>query len=155
MNRLARLIAVIIGTLLIAAVLINLSNVAGRYLLDKPIYWAEEGMVYLQIALVIIGAALVTRDNAHLRMDAVEHLMPARLKRKIDLVTALLTVVVTLVLTWYSVGIVAGMLENDQRSMVSQIPLAIPFGVLPLGFALIALFALLRLIALVRHADRR
>ena len=88
-------------------------------------------------------------------MDAVEHLMPARLKRKIDLVTALLTVVVTLVLTWYSVGIVAGMLENDQRSMVSQIPLAIPFGVLPLGFALIALFALLRLIALVRHADRR
>ena len=52
MNRLARLIAVIIGTLLIAAVLINLSNVAGRYLLDKPIYWAEEGMVYLQIALV-------------------------------------------------------------------------------------------------------
>ena len=97
MNRLARLIAVIIGTLLIAAVLINLSNVAGRYLLDKPIYWAEEGMVYLQIALVIIGAALVTRDNAHLRMDAVEHLMPARLKRKIDLVTALLTVVVTLV----------------------------------------------------------
>lgn len=155
MNRLVRLISVLIGLLLVAAVAINLSNVAGRYLLDSPIYWAEEGMVYLQIALVIIGAALVTRDNTHLRMDAVEHLMPKRLKRHIDIATALLSIVVAVILTWYSVGIVAGMIENDQRSMVSQMPLAIPFAVLPLGFSLIALFSLLRLLDLIRAEDRK
>ncbi len=151
MKFLDRLIAVIVGTLLLVAVAINMSNVAGRYLFDSPIYWAEEGMVFLQIAVVIIGAALVTRDNAHLRMDAVEHLMPRRLKRRLDIFTGVLTVVVALIVTWFSVGIVAGMIENDQRSMVSQMPLALPFSVLPLGFLLIALYALLRVIHLVRR----
>ncbi len=150
MKRLIAAMSIFVGTLLLVAVAINLSNVIGRYLFDKPIYWAEEGMVFLHVGLVIIGAALVTRDNAHLRMDAAEHLMPGRLKRWIDILTSVLTVVVALVVAWMSGGIVAGMIESEQRSVAMQLPLAIPYFAFPLGFALIALFALVRLVDLLR-----
>lgn len=151
MNRLAQAISIFIGMLLIAAVLINLSNVAGRYLFDKPIFWAEEAMVFLQIGMVVIGAALVSRDNAHLRMDAAEHFMPARLKRALDIAAGLITVVIALVVVWQSADIVIGMARNDQRSVALEAPLALPYSAFPLGFALIALFALLHVVRRLRQ----
>src|SRR5574338_691966 len=122
-DRLARAIGVFIALLLIAAVLINLCNVAGRYLFDKPIFWAEEGMVFLQIAIVVIGASAVSRDNAHLRMDAAEHLLPARLKRVVDLIALLATVAAALVVVWAACGLVLEMYESDQRSVALELPL--------------------------------
>lgn len=149
MMLLVRIVAGLVGALLLLAVAINFSNVMGRYLLDMPIYWAEEGMGFIQIAVVVIGAALVSRDNAHLKMDAVEHFMPPALKRWIDIATCLLTAVVALVVAWMASDIVGGMIENDQRSMAMNLPLAIPYSIFPLGFALIALFALARVVRLV------
>ncbi|MGQ0650819.1 MAG: TRAP transporter small permease [Betaproteobacteria bacterium] len=136
--------------LLLIAVAINFSNVVGRYAFDHPFGWAEEAMGLLQIGLVIVGASLVTRRNAHLRMDAVEHLVPAGIRRWLEVVAGVLTVAVALVVVVKSWGIVAGMLENDSRTIVLEVPLAVPYGTFLLGFGLVALFALLRVIALVR-----
>jgi TRAP-type C4-dicarboxylate transport system permease small subunit len=149
MQRLVRAVSMFVGILLLVAVGINFSNVFGRYLLDTPIFWAEEGMGFIQIAIVVIGAALVARDNAHLKMDAVEHFMPAALKRWVDVATAALTVVVALVIVWMASDVVMQMVQNDQRSMAMELPLAIPYSIFPLGFSLIALFALGRLVRLL------
>ncbi len=151
MKKLVAALSIFVATVLFVAVAINFCNVFGRYLLDKPIFWAEEVMGFLQVVLVVLGAALVTRDNAHLRMDAAEHLMPAALKRWIDVVAGVLTIGVALAVVWFSTGIIAGMLENDQRSMGVEFPLAIPYSAFPIGFSLIALFALARVIELVRR----
>lgn len=151
MKKLVAALSVFVGTVLFVAVAVNFCNVFGRYVLDKPIYWAEEGMGFLQVVLVILGAALVTRDNAHLRMDAVEHLMPARLKRWIDVLAGVLTVGVALTVAWISTEVVAGMFQNDQRSMGVEFPLGIPYSAFPIGFTLIALFALLRVVELLRR----
>ena len=148
MQRLVRIVSGFVGALLLIAVAINFSNVFGRYLLDTPIYWAEEGMGFIQIAVVVIGAALVSRDNAHLKMDAVEHFMSPGLKRRIDIATGVLTVVVALIIAWMASDVVMQMIENDQRSMAMELPLAIPYSIFPLGFALIALFALARVVRL-------
>jgi TRAP-type C4-dicarboxylate transport system permease small subunit len=150
MERLVRVVSALVGVLLLVAVAINFSNVSGRYLLDKPIFWAEEAMGFIQIALVVVGAALVSRDNAHLKMDAVEHFMPAALKRYVDIATGVLTAIVAVIVAWMAAEIVSGMIDNDQRSMAIDLPLAIPYSSFPIGFVLIALFALLRVVRLLR-----
>ena len=146
MERLARLVAALVGVMLIAAVAINFANVVGRYVFDKPLFWAEEAMSLLQVAFVVIGASLVTRDRAHLRMDALEHWMGAGLKRRLDAVTSLLTLAVALLVGWMAFEIVRDMARNDQRTMGADIPLAIPYSAFLAGFVLIALFALVRLL---------
>ena len=146
MERCARFIGVLVGTLLIIAVAINFANVVGRYVFDKPLYWADEAMSLLQVAFVVIGASLVTRDRAHLRMDALEHWMPPHLKQRLDVLTSALSVIVALIVGWMALEIVGDMLRNDQRTMGADIPLAIPYSAFLAGFVLIALFALLRLL---------
>jgi TRAP-type C4-dicarboxylate transport system permease small subunit len=151
MDRLAQLVSWFVALLLVAAVAINFSSVFGRYVLNQPLGWADEALGYLQVGLVVIGAALVTRRNAHLRMDAVEHLLPARIRPWLDVTAGILTVVVALVVVAMSWRIVSGLAANDTRTVVLEIPLAIPYSAFPIGFALIALFAALRVIALLRR----
>lgn len=151
MDRVAQLVSWFVALLLIAAVAINFSNVVGRYVFDQPLGWAEEALGFLQIGLVVIGASLVTRRNAHLRMDAAEHLMPAGMRRWLDVAAGVLTVAVALVVVAMSARIVLGLLQNDTRTVVLESPLGIPYSAFLFGFALIALFALLRVIALLRR----
>ena len=151
MNRLAQLLSWFVALLLIAAVAINFSNVVGRYIFSQPLGWADEALGYLQIGFVVFGAALVTRANAHLRMDAAEHLLPASIRRWLDVAAGIITIAVALVVVAMSWRIVSGMLANDTRTVVLEIPLALPYSAFPIGFALIALFALLRVIALLRR----
>jgi TRAP-type C4-dicarboxylate transport system permease small subunit len=151
MDRLAQLIGWLVAALLIAAVAINFSNVFSRYILDQPFSWGDEAMGYLQVALVVIGAALVTRANAHLRMDALEHFMSARVKRWLDIAVCIVTVIVAVVVAVMSWRIAAGMFENDTRSVALEIPLGIPYSAFVVGFGLMALFAALRLLALLRR----
>ena len=49
MARLLTLIRIVLGSLMLAAVVINFSNVVGRYAFSKPIFWADEAMVFIQI----------------------------------------------------------------------------------------------------------
>ena len=151
MNRLAKLVSWLVALLLIAAVAINFSNVVGRYVFSQPLAWAEEALGFLQIGFVVIGAALVTRANAHLRMDAVEHLLHASVRRWLDVAAAILTIAVGLVVAAMSWRIASGMLANDTRTVVLEIPLAIPYSAFLIGFALMALFAVVRVISLLRR----
>jgi TRAP-type C4-dicarboxylate transport system permease small subunit len=151
MDRLAQLVGWLIAALLAAAVAINFSNVFARYVLDQPFSWGDEAMGFLQVALVVIGAALVTRRNAHLRMDALEHFVSAGVKRWLDIIVCILTVIVAVVVVVMSWRIAAGMFENDTRSVALEIPLGIPYCALVVGFGLMALFAGVRLVALLRR----
>jgi TRAP-type C4-dicarboxylate transport system permease small subunit len=151
MDRLAQIVGWFVALLLIAAVAINFSNVFARYFLDRPFSWGDEAMGLLQVALVVIGAALVTRRNAHLRMDALQHFMVPRVRRWLDITACTLTVIVSAVVVVMSWRIAAGMFQNDTRSVALEIPLGIPYAAFTVGFGLMALFAFARLISLLRQ----
>ena len=53
----------------------------------------------------------------------------------------IVTIGIALILAWVSTGIVVGMIDTDQRAIALEIPMAIPYAALPLGFFLIALIA--------------
>jgi TRAP-type C4-dicarboxylate transport system permease small subunit len=46
--------------------------------------------------------------------------------------------------------VVLGMIASDQRSVALELPMALPYAALPVGFSLIALLALVRLWQLLR-----
>ena len=153
MSRLRTAIRIVLGSLMFAAVSINLANIVGRYAFSKPVFWAEEAMVFLQVWCVLIGAALVSYENAHLRMDAFEHPAPRPIKRGFNNFTGILMLAVSCTLAWVSVRVVIGMMNGDQRSIALEIPMAVPYAALPIGFSIVALVAVLRLVNVLRGRD--
>lgn len=131
---------------LLAAVALNIANVVGRYFLDAPIAWAEEVMLFLQVGVVFLCAVAVSHEGRHIRMDVVLELLPPLPRRVLTYLAGVAEIAVAVAVTWLAAPLVRMLWEFDQRSQAADLPLWIPQGLVPLGFALIALVTAARLL---------
>lgn len=134
----------IIGTMILVGILINVANVIGRYMFLEPIIWAEEIMIYIMVWTVFIGAILVTYDGQHLKMDVFSVMLPSPFKEIINfiaLASFLLVCIYVIPNNWIVVEL---MFNNDQRSVVAEVPMVIPHFALLAGFALMFIALVVR-----------
>jgi len=132
-----RVVLALLGTLILAGVALNFANVVGRYVFSAPIIWAEEVLVFIMVWCVMLGATLVTWEDQHLRMDAVHHLAPPRVRRWLDLLTTVAFLVAGAFVLVQSLRVFVLAARTGQRSVVADLPMVIPFAAIPLSFAII------------------
>ena len=150
MERLLRFLCVslprgALGTLIGVGVVINVANVAGRYLFNAPIVWAEEILVLIMVACVFLGAILVTWEGQHIRMDLVSTRFGKPWRQ---LVLALDTVVFLLVCGFvvrHSWSFVQILYETGQKTVVARLPAWLAHATILAGFAGMLLVVLARL----------
>jgi TRAP-type C4-dicarboxylate transport system permease small subunit len=143
-------IRILIASLLLVAVTLNFANIIGRYLLSAPIAWAEEVMLFLLVAVVFLGSSVVSWEGRQIRMDVVLHMLPPLLRRSLEIIADLATIGVSAALIVFAWPVIDMLAEFDQRSQAADFPLFIPQGLIPLGFALTALFTATRLLRQLR-----
>ena len=134
------------AVLLLVAVAINFANIVGRYAFMRPIASAEEVMLFLLVGIVFLGNSVVGFEGKQLRMDVVLQVLPARLRRALEVLADLtmIAVCVTLiVLGWPAIEMLAAF---DQRSQAADIPLVIPQALVPIGLGLNAFLVGARLV---------
>jgi TRAP-type C4-dicarboxylate transport system permease small subunit len=147
---LLRVVRAVLGTLILVGVLLNFANVVGRYLFFRPIMWAEEVLVFIMVWCVLLGATIVTWEGRHLRMDAFYNLAPPRARRALNAFTTLVFLGVAIFVLVQSLAVTSLIARNGQRSVVAEIPMAVPYAAIPVSFALIVLFILWRFRTFVR-----
>ena len=152
---LARLLQLLVGAIMIAAVLINFANVVGRYVFLRPLAWAEETMQFLNIWAVMLGAAVVTRNGGHLKMDAVYNTMPLRVRGILDGVANVLALTVFLYVIVQSLQMITMLAATGQRSVIARVPMTLIYAAIPLGFGCAVFFLLLRFLDFFRRRPAR
>lgn len=70
-----------LALLFIVAVLLNFTNVVGRYLFGISLLGSDEVQVFIMVGMTFLGAVVVTQRNQHLRMDVLVGFMPAPVVR--------------------------------------------------------------------------
>lgn len=143
-----------VAALFLAGLFLNFANVVGRYVFQRPIMAAEEVLVYLMIWCIFLGAALVTYEGTHLRMDLIASRLPARAGRVCEAVASIVFLVIALVVVRESTGIVQLISAMDEKSVVARVPMEIPYAALPVSFSLMALAVVWRLAALFARGRR-
>lgn len=135
-----------VGVVLLAATALVFANVFLRYVFNYALSWGDEVITYSLLWLVFLGSGVAARQGAHISMEALLTVLPARLQRSnaivVNVVCALLSAVVGF-LGWRLAAAVRGL---DQVGAASGVPmfwvyLAIPAGCLlmVLGFWEVAL----------------
>ena len=75
-DRIARAIELVLAVAFIMAVVLNFTNVVGRYLFGISFLASDEVQVFVMVGMTFLGAAVVTRRHEHLRMDVLVQFMP-------------------------------------------------------------------------------
>ncbi|UHL64563.1 TRAP transporter small permease [Paralcaligenes sp. KSB-10] len=135
--RLDRLEEGLIALLLAAMTLITFGQVVARYVFNYSFVWALELTTYLFGALIFIGMSYGVRVGAHIGVDALVKILPARIAHRVAIVAC------ALCLAYAGIVFVGGWIYVDKIYEVGimaqdmPIPQWVPRLVLPIGFALL------------------
>lgn len=133
------------GLCLSAGVVLNFANVIARYVFEAPFIWADETLVFLMIWAVFLGAAIVTWEGQHLRVDLATRIAPYRLKIALRLIETLVFAAVCVFMIAQSWIVVGRYIDSTQVSMAVRVPMEVPHSALLVGFTCMLILSLLRL----------
>jgi TRAP-type C4-dicarboxylate transport system permease small subunit len=149
----ARIIELALAFAFIGAVLLNFTNVVGRYLLGLSLLGSDEVQVFIMVAMTFLGAVVVTRRNEHLRMDVLARRMPGAVRVLLRIAEQILLILLAGFVLSRSYFYAAQMFRIGRASDMAGIPMWIPHGAVALGFALILLIACWRLATIITQRE--
>jgi TRAP-type C4-dicarboxylate transport system permease small subunit len=109
-----------------------------RYVFHVAPFWSEEVIRLFLLVAVFLGAAVSVRGRRHIRVEFLADLLPPRMKRVWYLVLDLAALGLFLLLVW--LGLEAVEFNHAQRSVSLQMRLSYVMWLVPLCFALAAVF---------------
>jgi len=121
-----------------------------RYLFNSPLFWSEELSRYCFVWIVFVGAAISTKQGAHIGVDYFVKKLSLRFKNYLGIIINILIISFLLIVITQSIFVVrVNMLQYSpaMRIPIGLIYLAIPVGLsLMLGYIIITNYKLLKLI---------
>lgn len=110
-------------------------NVILRYVFQHSVGWAEELSRYCFIMGTYIGLSIVTRQEKHISIDAIDFVLP-KMKKYMDLCGDILFIGYLLAIIPYAVKMAIFFFKSDEVSIAMQLPMWIPYVAIPVGFFL-------------------
>ncbi len=108
-----------------------------RYVFSASNAWSEELARYLFIYDVMFAAAIATRNNTHLQVDAFINILKPKTKAIYTLLATLVGVVFLVFLFSYSITLCQAAANNVSAGL--KVPMSIPYACMPIGAVLMIL----------------
>ena len=142
-----RVALVLCVALLVGLVGVVVISVIFRYVLNSSLLWGEELARYLAIWLVFLGLSVAHRRGQHVAVGSLLRFAPFVRRSGARRIAELVTFLLCALVTW--AGFEAAWLnfENGQVSPALQIPIAWAYLAVPVGFLLMTLQSLVRLLS--------
>ena len=135
--------------LVFLAIFLTFLQVTLRYFFNTPLAWIEEASRYLFVWIVMLGAAIAFRLDAHIRVDLIDNLLGTGSARLIAMVRNLLSLLAT-GLILYSGLLVAWRNRSAAAFTVPDFPAVVFYASVPVGAALMGVF-IVRTLLRSRH----
>lgn len=98
--------------------------------------WAEELVRYLFIFITFIGSSVCVRKGAHLGVDVLPDLLPARLNTFIQIVVNVAAILFLCIFTWLSFQVVQFSYSVGQLTPALRLPIVVVYAVILIGMFL-------------------
>lgn len=141
------LVAILIGGMVMLICL----QVGFRYILNQPLTWTEEVARHLMIWAALLGAAVAYRRKGHLGMDVIVVQFNKRWQGIVEEFVHLVSVGFFGLLVFNGIPLVEKTMH--QFSSAIRIPMGYIYASIPVGSALILLFAVEKLIGFYKKKE--
>ena len=112
-----------------------------RYVLNRSLFWSEELVRFALVWSVMLGSAVVAYRGEHLRIDALDTLLPPTARRVTARLAELLTFAFCVILA--GTGVQFTLRTLTQRSAVLEVPIWAVYAAVPVGAVLEAVCMLM------------
>jgi len=131
------------AVLVAAEIAILFGGVVARYVFGQPLVWSDELASMLFLWLAMLGAVVAFRRDEHMRMTAVVGMLPAPARATLDIFATVAALAFLLLIAWPAYDYARDEIAITTPAL--QLTNAWRAAALPVGIALMAVFAVLRL----------
>jgi TRAP-type C4-dicarboxylate transport system permease small subunit len=128
-------------------------GVAARYFFGQPQPWVDKAQGWLSVAMVMFAAAEAERTGEHVGIDTLTERAGPAWRRRLAAIGLACTLVVAAIMVWEGWATAAFARMTESMTDIHGIRLWWLQALVPLGFALLFLVALARLLRLARRVD--
>ncbi len=129
---------IVLGVLVVGVVCLATTQIVLRNFFQTGIRWADSCFDVSLLWLTMFGAIAATDLRRHITIDVVSHVLPRRTRAVVGIVTGLFAAAVCGWLTFAAVRYLVLQKEMGAKVFL-DIPLWIAYGIMPVGFAVMAL----------------
>lgn len=133
-GRIAENVALV--TLLSSMMLLAVGQIVLREIFETGYVWADELVKLMVLWLAMFGSVAATRDDRHIRIDALSHVLPDKLVEVIRIVVDLFAAAVCGVIAWHTYRYLKLEIEFQDTVLIDT-PAWLAHVVVPLAFALV------------------
>ena len=123
-------------TLLSAMMLLAVGQIVLREVFNTGFVWADELIKLMVLWLAMVGSIAACRENRHIRIDALSHLLPQLAVELTRVLVDLFAALVSGVIAWQAWRYLQVEIEYDDTVLV-DIPAWIAHSIMPAAFLLI------------------
>ena len=139
-------------TLLSSMMILAVGQIVLRQVFSTGIMWADELVRIIVLWLAMFGAVAAARDNRHIRIDALSHLLPAPVIRYLRIVVDLFAAAVSAIIAWQSWRFLQLEIEF-QDTLLIDTPAWMLHIVVPIAFLLVSYRFLVGVIAKILNVE--
>lgn len=121
-----------------AGVALAFANVVARFVFDASLTWAAELTVFLFLWSAFFGAAYCFKKDAHIAVTIVLDIVPTYIGKMFLIISHLITICFLLAVSYFGYEYLELVIELEERSIDLDIPMWIPYLVIPVAFAFAA-----------------
>jgi len=121
-----------------AGIFLAFVNVVVRYVFDSSLTWASELTIFLFLWSVFFGAAYCFKEDAHISISILLDNVSAATAKKLMLLSHAITFIFLAAVSYYGYHYLELVIELEERSIDLDIPMWIPYLVIPVSFAFAA-----------------
>ncbi len=125
-------------------------NVVARYVFESSISWASELTIYLFLWSIFFGAVYCFKKDAHIAVDVFLLKAPPKLRKVLMLISLFVTLVYLIAISYYGYKYVLLYIDLGEVSVDLNIPLWIPYVVIPISFAFSAIVVIGKIFTLFK-----
>jgi len=133
-----------------AGVALAFINVVARYLFESSLSWAGELTIYLFLWSVFFGATYCFKKDAHIAVDIFLLKAPPKLRKILMLTTLTISAIYLGAIAYYGYQYILLYIDLGEMSVDLNIPLWIPYSVVPISFAFSTIIIIDKIINLIK-----
>lgn len=124
-------------TVLAGMVIVAFLQIIFREVFDTGVFWANELIRLMVLWLAMVGAVAACRENRHIRIDLISHLLPEKIVTMIRIVVDIFAAVVCGIVAWLVWEFIKLEIELE-FTVLGDWPVFPAHVIVPLAFALLS-----------------
>ena len=133
-----------------AGVALAFVNVVARYAFESSLSWAGELTIYLFLWSTFFGATYCFKKDAHIAVDVFLVKAPPKVQKFLTLITLIISAIYVGAISYFGYQYVLLYIDLGEMSVDLDIPLWIPYVVVPLSFAFSTIVIIYKIIEVLK-----